>query len=366
MGSKVYESGLSGGMKTVILENEYVVVTILPDKGADIYSIQYKPRNYMDVLWKAPWGPFKPGLSSQVGNSEHKWMDYYPGGWQTMFPNAGAESTYKGATHGFHGEANSIPWEYEIVSGRENGSSIMGHKEDSSEGVRTVKVRLFTKLARSPFRISRTFTLHDGQPCLQVEEEIHNAGEEPMEYVWGQHIAYGAPFLNGSCRLQVPAGKIVSDVHTSSPYHRLSYGEVYNWPLVPSSVGSIMDFSQIPADTERAVDMAYLSELSEGWYALHNEEMNLSVGVGWELEDYPYIWLWQEFRGSFGYPFYGRCYVMGVEPCSTPTGNGLAESVEGGFAKSLTPGESKRTKYSMVFFEGNKEISGITSGGEVV
>ena len=94
---------LERGYKAVTLENEILSVTVLPDKGADIYSLLYKPRN-MDVLWKSPWGLKLPGTGVfTAGTTEEAWLEYYGGGWQEIFPNGGDACVYKGCHLNFHG-----------------------------------------------------------------------------------------------------------------------------------------------------------------------------------------------------------------------------------------------------------------------
>ena len=52
--------------------------------------------------------------------------------------------------------------------------------------------------------------------------------------------------------------------------------------------------------------------------------------MSWDLEVFPCLWLWEELCGSADYPWWGRCYVAGIEPNTTPAGGGLAEAVQTG------------------------------------
>jgi hypothetical protein len=342
---------LESGLKTVVLENESIIVTVLPEKGADLYSIQYKPKMNVDLLWKSPWGANKLGSKAhQGGDSSQQWLDYYPGGWQIMFPNAGNECVYKGAFHTFHGESNAIPWSVQV----------------SIDDGEQLSVLFTANLTRSPFRMERRITIFANQSIIRLNEKVTNLGEEEMDYVWGQHIAFGAPFLSEDCAIRVPAEYITSEYHDDLPHYRLSSEQTNKWPMVQTAAGEMIDFSKIPPSSQRATDLAYLSGLKDGWYAIHNSRMDLTVGVGWDVRVLPYIWLWQELRGLFGHPFFGRSYVMGMEPCSTPTSAGLVESLNRGFTRSLSPGQSEELELSMVLFEGDREIQKITEKGEVI
>ena len=67
---RLSETLLGSGHRAVTLENGSISVTLLPEKGAEIYSLVYKPRA-MDVLWKSPWGLTQrvSGLAFAGGNT---------------------------------------------------------------------------------------------------------------------------------------------------------------------------------------------------------------------------------------------------------------------------------------------------------
>lgn len=68
------------------MENEFLRVTILPEKGADIHELRYKPKD-IDVLWKSPWGLKTPGKGiSTAADSMAARLEHYEGGWQEIFP----------------------------------------------------------------------------------------------------------------------------------------------------------------------------------------------------------------------------------------------------------------------------------------
>ena len=114
-GCRVSDAWTYRGLKTVILENELVRVTVLADKGADISSFVYKPTD-TEFLWRTPWGVRDPRLTvPSTGDSTSIWMDYYEGGWQTVVPHGGYSDSVYGADFGIHGDMNTIPWDAVIV-----------------------------------------------------------------------------------------------------------------------------------------------------------------------------------------------------------------------------------------------------------
>lgn len=341
----VKESKMENGMIAIEMHTPLLRVVVLPAKGADIHSIQYKKRENLELLWKAPWGVSAPGMSMlHSEGSKQRWLDAYHGGWQLMFPNAGNECHYKGVLYGFHGEASMVPWKYQV--------------EKTGEKLR---VRFCTDLTRSPFRLERVLQLESNTATLTIEEKITNLGREAMDCEWGQHIAFGEPFLSEDCSLHVPAKSIIGAVRDQL-LSRLPFGQS-NWPHVTSH-GKIYDMSKMPPRHEHTTDFGVLCDLSEGYYELTNSKLDLSVGVAWDLRVMPYVWLWQEFQGLKDYPFYGRCYVMGVEPCSTFSEEGLLDSIEKGVAMRIEPAQSKCFSLKLTVFEGRRNNTGHRDCGD--
>ena len=143
LGCRISDEWTFKGLKTVIIENEFLQIMVLADKGADIYRIVNK-KSDVDYLWKSPWGvrdtsKFVP----TTGSPESMWLDSYEGGWQTVFPGGGYPSTYNGVDLGLHAEANLSPWDTEIL-------------EDSRD---KVSVRFSIRTARTPFYFEKILTL---------------------------------------------------------------------------------------------------------------------------------------------------------------------------------------------------------------
>ncbi len=71
--------------RVAVLENKYLRVSILIDKGTDIFEFLYKPKD-IDFMLRTPWGintpsNFIPTVSSIKGNL----MDFYEGGWHGYY-----------------------------------------------------------------------------------------------------------------------------------------------------------------------------------------------------------------------------------------------------------------------------------------
>jgi galactose mutarotase-like enzyme len=326
----------SKGMRVVFLENELLRVGVLVDKGTDVFEFNYKPRD-MDFVWLSAGGVRNP--TSYLSTSPDPlatFLDYYPGGWQEIFPNGGAPSSYFGAQFGQHGEVSNLPWDYEIV--------------EDDEGA--VAVRFSVRTQKTPFLLEKVLRLHSGESRLYIEETLANESEVPLRAMWGHHITFGRPFLEEGCRISLPDG--VTVIPHDEPIHpegrRVNGGKNYAWPWAEGGEGEEVNLSVLP---ERGTlsEMLYLTDLSEGWYEIENLEKGLSLRMTWDAGQMPYLWFWQEFGASDFYPWYSRHYNIGLEPFSSFPTSGIQEAIENGTALSLAPRERRRFSLHTEVFE---------------
>jgi hypothetical protein len=348
-GCALTEFILGRTVRVLRLENYWLAVTILLDKGADIYELIYKPKQ-MDVLWKSPWGLKEPGRgpANFTTNSEVAWLEHYAGGWQELFPNGGDACQYRGVELSFHGEASMIPWDYEVIH----------------NNPQTVEVRLYTRLRRSPFSIERRMRVDSHQPILTICGRITNEAGEPMDYMWSHHPAFGAPFLSEACRIDTGAKTLVVDDVYKGTHNPLERNAHYAWPLTSTGI----DLSHVPGKTAQRDLLAYFTDYDDtGWYAITNTELGFGVGLAWPRKNFPYAWFWQEINASPGFPFYQNCYVMAIEPATSIPGRGLVSVMEKtGTHRSLSPGASEEITIQTIFYETNTGVAHLASDGQIV
>jgi len=351
-----FRVNLPSGWQGLCLRNEHLEVTLVPERGGQIQQITARRQEAreVDLLWQAPWphrpppvAPLPPGADSQA-----VWMDNYTGGWQVLFPNAGGACTVNGAPHTFHGEASVVPWQCEVV--------------ERAPGV--PEVRLVVRLARTPFRLERRVWLEADRPVLRIQERVINEGAQAQPFVWGHHPAFGAPFLQAGCRLDVPARTFLAGDSQVSQSAWVAPGVRSQWPHVARierAGGGTVDLSVVPGPETHTDTFGFLLDLEEGWYALSNDALGTGFGLVWPLDVFPCVWLWQELGGTQGYPWWGNTYVMGVEPHSSSTADGLATAIERGTAHTLAPGEQLEAELTAVLFEPRGRVSRVSRTGEV-
>src|SRR5665647_1564117 len=76
------------GWQVVNLETPQLRVDVVPGKGGDLTSVVHLTTG-VELLWHTRWGLRARGSMTTPGSSEAALSEAYPGGWQSVFPNAG-------------------------------------------------------------------------------------------------------------------------------------------------------------------------------------------------------------------------------------------------------------------------------------
>jgi hypothetical protein len=341
------------GMRTLILENEWLRVVVLVDKGTDIVEFRYKPAN-LDYLLALPDGPRDPRRDTPSAYGDSPFLDYFSGGWNEILPNGGPFAAYRGAGLGQHGEISLIPWEYAIL-------------EQSPE---RVVARCWVEALRTPLRVEKTLTLRADDSRLFIDEVLTNRGGETIDCMWGQHIAFGRPFLDEGAVIDLPECRLIA--HPTIP----GYEPRRFRPGVESAVDAVpapdpaapnVDAREIPPfGALQAQEMAYLAELRDGWYAITSPARGVGFGLRFDHTLYKYVWYWQQLgHVARGYPWWGRLHCTALEPwTSYPTG-GLNEAVANGTALRLTAGETVRHRLIAIAYASAGRVRGIGPDGDI-
>lgn len=334
------------GLRTFSMENELLRVTVLADKGGDIIEFLHKPTD-TDFMWRSPQGVRNPAtFVPTVPRPEGSFLDYYEGGWQDCLPTGGGPARYGGTSFGPHGDVCLIPWDYVIV-------------EDDPE---QIAVRLRVRTYRTPLLVEKTLRLQRGRPVLTIEERLLNEGREAVELMWGHHPAFGPPFLDESCVIDLPQATVqTTDL---SQTHRYRPGQGYRWPIIPGRDGAAIDLSRIPTADVGTHDTIFLTGLAEGWYAITNTAQRVGFALAWPVEVFPALWFWQVYGGAFGQPWYGRAYTIALEPWTTAE-NQIEAAVARGCARRLEPGEALAATLTATAYAGLRRIERVSPQGEV-
>lgn len=333
------------GHEVVVLENRRLRVAVLPGLGADIVEFVHKPTD-VDVLWRSPW-PLRPAGSIEppARTTGAEFLTRYHGGWQEMFPICGDATEYHGMQIGVHGEACQLPWTW--------------HVDVDTPSEITVTFELTTVL--SPFHLRRTMTLREDRPTLHLEERATNLGTIDIEFLWGHHPAFGAPFLKPGCRIDTDARTIRTSSHHHDPFSRLAPDQRSPWPKAKAVDGGTIDLSIVDGPDARSHDWAYLTDFDEGWFALTEPAEGVGFACRWSPEAFPYVLFWQNYGGAQSAPWYGRAYTVALEPQST-----FPASYERGAPRlRLAPGASLDLSLLTSAFQTDRRVTYVGADGSV-
>ncbi|RAP76592.1 DUF4432 family protein [Paenibacillus montanisoli] len=300
-GCRISDELMFKGYKSLMLENDVLQVILLLDKGGEPVRWLHKPTD-TDFIWHTRMGLHSP---------HPLYPDYqmsYMGGWQEMLPEVSETHYYRGSlVH--RGETAVTPWTYECLL-------------DSQEELR---VRLTNRLRSLPLVIEKTLTMRIGEASVLVEETVWNEAAVPMEFNWGHHLAYGAPFMDAETIVDFSEGSFVINPVS---------GKRREWPYAPGDRLETDLSRMAPPGTKK--DLLAV-ETPDGSYRMRNRKVPVTLEVSWDRHIWPYVWYWQNFAADPNAPFFGSEYNIGLEPFNVLPKQTLAEAVASGTALSLEP-----------------------------
>ena len=322
-------------LKAIHLENDLLRVGILPDRGSDVFEFHYKPKS-IDFLLRLQKGIQNPNRTfSQMRSTASQFEDYYYGGWQVCLPNSPAFN-YRGAELGQHGEVSLIPWK------------VLDQSEDKNE----VALTLSVSPLRVPVKVTRAFRLKTGESTLIIDEEVENISNTHLDMMWGQHIAFGLPFLEDGVSISTNATQM--ETEPSMPdFHLFKRGEAYTWPNAENKAGKSIRADIVSArGREEYADLCYLTGMGkDAFYSIKNEAINVGMGVQWDGDLFKELWYWQERNATKDAPWWGDCYTVALEPWTSRWTNDPLRAIENGDWLTLEADEKITTRILATAFE---------------
>jgi hypothetical protein len=295
------------GYPALVLESPALRVTVLAGRGGDVVEFLHKPTDTDFCTFAAR------GLRPAAEVAGRPFLDVYYGGWQEVFPSGGAPCRFRGAALDQHAEVALLPWRVQVL------------RDDPQE----VAVALEVRCLQTPFTLRREMRLAAEGARLVVRSTATHTGRSPHPAMWGQHLAFGAPYAGPGCRITLPAEARV--LPGEGALDLAALGRAPEW-REPSSV-------------------SYLTGFREGRYVLRNPARPVGLEVRWDASVLPYLWCWREAGASADYPWYGRDYLLGLEPFSSYPTLGLAAAADNGSALTFGPGESRCLEWSAAVVE---------------
>lgn len=296
--------GEINGIDNFIVENELLKVSIVPGLGGKILSV-YNKSLKKEFLWT------NKKLQLKVHNAGADYDANFIGGIDELIPNDIPEMI-DGITYPDHGEL----W-----------TTGLAHKIDDSS------ITVYGHLPLSGLYYSKTISLLDSSPSVQLDYVIRNDSGVQRNFLWKLHAA-----------LDISAGdKLVTGAKTGKvadpSYSRFKKEQgPFKWPVIENTDASIIP----PVDG--TMDFFYLYDTGEGKMELSSSDGNV-FRYNYDTSVFPYQWLFASYGGFLDH------YTAILEPCTNmPISVNEAKELNQGAA--LAPGETLET--SVIIFAGQK------------
>jgi len=288
-------------LKSIQVENEVLRIVILPERGANIASIVYKPTN-REWLWQSV-EPYKlpPYGASFAEYDMSGFDDCFPTVSECLYP----ESPWENIKIPCHGELWTLPWECKIAKNRR-------------------EVECETYGVRLPYYFKKVVTLCNNK--IKILYTVRNLSPFPLKVIWAAHpLIAVAPGM----KILLPRGTTVID-------------DISPWKLTieEDKILSI-DIGERSARVAKKFFTEKLPLLDNvGWGAFYEPISKEFMLFTFPKEVIPYIGVWIN-QGGFPFLPEGGHYNAAIEPTNCNAEN-LIEGDEKGSLAPLPPKSSLR------------------------
>jgi hypothetical protein len=314
-------------LRVIILENEFLRAVILPEVGARIYQLIFKPRD-LNLIWRHP--RIKPAVVPFGARYDDVWC----GGWDETLPNSDP-GTINGELQPDHGEVWAEAWE------------CVTHERPGEVGIHCVcRTRI------SDILVEKTITLRADEAKLRIAYRLGNKSGLEIPVLWNLHAAMA---VSSHHRIQFPA----MSAHLE-PAAMSRFGEIspdFRWPILATPKGAL-DLQNVPPTSAQALYFFYGSELRGGWCGICDDESGLAYGFAFDPVIFKHCWLFASYGG------WRNLNVAVLEP-STGYPCRIEEAVPNQRYLKLGPGDTIETTVVFSVAEGLTKINSIGRDGEI-
>lgn len=294
------------GLRALILENERLRVVVLPEVGARIYQITYKPLD-TDLLWNHP--RIVPSKLPFGANYDDNWC----GGCDELFPNNIPE-TINGEAFPDHGELWAAEWNFATLQ---------------ESGRVSAKLSCHTRI--SDAYVEKKISLGPEASGFEIEYLLRKGPGPSLPVLWNLHVPFA---VSEGHRLQFPPMK--ASLEPSYPGTLQGSPAEFTWPLIPTPHGQL-DLSVVPDPSARRLHFVYGHDFSEGRCGVTDTALGLTSQVSFDPSIFRACWLFASFGG------WRNLNVALLEP-STGYPYEVARAESTGNCYQLAPGEELRTR----------------------
>lgn len=310
----ILTGGRKQGVRGIDVSNGAGIdITILPDRGMDIYQLKYKGKclNYL-----ATPGILSPEFYDAQGTG---WLRSFYGGFLTTcgLENIGSATEDKGVQYGLHGSISNTPAEFvNIIHEEKDGIPVL---KISGTMIRACQ-------SGDNLKLTRTYEFQYGSKDFTFYDEIENFGYKKSPFMILYHMNMGYPLLSEKSELILPTNQV-----TSRTEHAKNHADKYKEITYPADGYEEMCYYHDIVEDENGLATVGIKNSSE--------EIGVKITYDKKILDHFIQW---KMLGK------GE-YVMGLEPCNA-TIDGRMDAKENGSLKFIDAGEKigHKIKISMM------------------
>lgn len=313
------------GLTSFVIENNLLRVTVLPQAGAKVWQIHYKPLQ-VDLLWN------NPSIAPSAQTLHASYDDTWSGGWDELFPNDEACRLMSYSLPD-HGELWTGAWKAETIQ-HPSGACL----------------RLCFKTPVSNFYVEKTLLLRPNRSVLEVSYELRNEGIERFPFLFKLHPAF---VVSEEHRVDFPPMLVRRE--PEFPGTLADAPIAFAWPYVPMGDNEL-NLREVPGEKSGALHFFYGTDLNEGWCGVTDKRRRLAAAIRFDPHVFSSCWLFATHGGWNG------LNVAVLEP-ATGFPFKMQSMLDTGRARWLGPGESLKTSVLFSVQEGLGSIGGVDIRG---
>ena len=315
-------------LDAIVLENRLLRLVILPQAGAKLWQITYKPHD-ADLLWN------HPRIAPERHRIHAPYDDVWSGGMDDLFPTDEA-GAIEGDLYPDHGE---------LWTG--------GFTAETFQNSEEAGVTLSFATPISSFLMQKTIRLRPHSSRIEFDYRLTNASPRRFPFLFKLHPAFA---VTPQHRIDFPAMRVVRE-----PDFPGTLGDApltFAWPGAVAGCCAV-DLRHVPDAQTQAVHFFYGTEMAAGWCALTNTATGLAAGLSFDPSVFPSCWLFASFGG------WRNLNVAVLEPC-TGYPFRMSSLLAAGRERWLDAGQTLNTRVTLNLQEGLTSVGGMDSDGRIL